>query len=410
MVRIAAIAPFDPVLTLVQDCCLAFKAHPILDVTISKGFAAKELDVNLRRTAIAVLAIGLMPVPGAWAEEIRAGLGFEDAASSRLEFPAPEGSKVGFGVPVAQKQDLAEKPAVAPCDNLGFECCPFTGRYTLREDVGDGVGYTRGFTAFEAMIPIQQTCKSLFFADLRVVNLDHENRWEYNFGGGYRWYSPAFDRVIGVNAFYDMRKTDFHLYQQIGIGLEVLSPCLEFRTNGYFIVGAGHRLIDDTGLVNIGIANNNFIFQRVQTIEVARGGIEVELGGRLPVFHRFAPRAYVSFYSYSAEGVETANGIRGRLETQVTERASLHFSIQHDQVFHTTVAGGVSIAFGAPAYQRRPGVPTWEDVLHQRVHRDIDIVISQTTTTTATSVPVPPPPPPPPPPEPSPEGLRFTID
>src|SRR5207253_1833784 len=110
-----------------------------------------------------------------------------------------------------------------------------------------------------------------------------------------------------------------------------------------------------------------------------------------PVFHRFAPRAYIAFYSYSAEGVETANGVRGRFEAQLTERTSLHFSIQHDQVFHTTVSGGLAIHFGAPAYRGATGTSTWDDVLHQRVHRDINIVISQGTTTTTATTPAPPP-------------------
>src|SRR5262249_17349749 len=137
--------------------------------------------------------------------------------------PAAQGavypSKVESGIQALPKQD-ASKPAInLPADcGLAVESSPFTGRVSLRTDVGDGVGYTRGFTYLEGMFPVQQDDKSLLFADLRVVNFDHENRWEYNLGGGYRWYSCNFDHVLGVNAFYDARKTDFHYYQQIGIG------------------------------------------------------------------------------------------------------------------------------------------------------------------------------------------------
>ena len=89
---------------------------------------------------------------------------------------------------------------------------PFRGRLSLRGDVGDGVGYTRGFAYAEGMLPVSQTRDTLLFADVRLVNFLQENRWEYNLGGGDRWYSAPACMVFGVNSFYDARKTDFHYY------------------------------------------------------------------------------------------------------------------------------------------------------------------------------------------------------
>lgn len=348
-----------------------------------------------------LLTMGLML---AWASS-----GMAQGNRPRLEFQsdgapakAPEylpadPSKVATGIPVAQKPGDGAPAALKPGELFGAEASPFTGRVTLRTDVGDGVGYTRGFTYLEAMMPIRQGNRSLVFADVRLVNFDHENRWEYNVGAGYRWFEPRVGAILGVNAFYDGRKSDFHYYQQVGLGFEVPGRCLEFRTNGYIIVGAAHRVVGDTGDVAQGvIVNNNFIFQRLRTIETPMGGIEVEAGGRLPCLDRYVPRAYIGFYNYSAEGVRPANGVRGRLEAQLCEGVSAHFSIQNDQVFRTTVSGGLAIHFGAPAYRHGSGRVTWEDVLTQRVHRDVNIVITQTSTTTTSGVPVPPPPPPPP--------------
>ena len=132
--------------------------------------------------------------------------------------------------------------------------------------------------------------------------------------------------------------------------------CLELRGNGYIIVGAAHHVIGDTGFVNQGIVNNNFVFQRIQTIEAAMGGMDAEVGGRLPLLERFCPRAFIGMYTYSASQVGAATGVRGRFEAQLTERIALHASIQHDQLFRTHRV-------------RRPGDPLWRARLSSRHSR-----------------------------------------
>src|SRR5262249_42938560 len=63
---------------------------------------------------------------------------------------------------------------------------------TLRHDFGDGVGYTRGFSYLEGFLPLYQPDdRSLLFGDVRVVNFDSQNRWEFNAGGGYRSYAES---------------------------------------------------------------------------------------------------------------------------------------------------------------------------------------------------------------------------
>lgn len=56
-----------------------------------------------------------------------------------------------------------------------------------------------------------------------------------NIGGGFRFMGC--DCIYGVNAFYDYRVADFASYHQLGLGIEYLCPCLDFRLNGYFPIG-----------------------------------------------------------------------------------------------------------------------------------------------------------------------------
>lgn len=377
-----------------------------MEVTHTEDTAVKSRWNALGFFALAASLAISTSAPAQEARDIKAELGFEPVSESPRppELPPPLPAKVITGIPVVDKKDLiVPAPVIVSTDSAPYD--PFRGRVTVRADFGDGVGYTRGFAFLEAMLPIRQDAQSILFADLRIVNFDHEDRWEYNLGGGYRWYSPRIDHVLGVNAFYDARKSDFNYYQQLGGGVEVLGRKWEFRSNGYLVVGAAHRVVSDTGVVSLGtIVSNNFVFQRVQTVEAALGGVDVEIGCRIPFLDRWAVRGYTGFYSYSAAQIGVANGVRGRLEAQLTERISLHLQGQRDQLFHTTVSGGLAIHFGAAPYRRGRGAPTWDDVLRQPIHRDPNIVIATTTTTGTSFEPVPPPPPPPPSEEPEPEG------
>lgn len=368
------------------------------------GLSPSSFDVSLEDIAVKIRSIAMTLLTGALilalagpslGQEPRPRLLFQsDGVPAKTPTQLPDDpTKVTTGIPVLQKQGEAP-PVLKPADVFAADASPFTGRVTLRTDVGDGVGYTRGFTYLEALLPFYQRDLSLAFTDVRLVSFNHQNRWEYNLGAGYRWFEPRVGAIVGLNTFYDGRKTDFHYYQQLGLGFELLGRNLEFRTNGYIIIGAGHRLIGDTGRFPLGfIANNNFVFQQSQTVETAMGGVEVELGGRVPGFDRYALRAYGAFYHYSAEGIRPANGVRGRLEAQLSERISAHFIVQNDAVFRTTVTGGLAFHFGAPAYRYGCGRASWYDVLTQRVHRDVNIVIAQPTTTTGSGDAVPPPPP-----------------
>ena len=248
-------------------------------------------------------------------------------------------------------------------------------RYTVRHDFGDGVGYQNGFTYLEGFIPVlQRNWNTLWYGDLRVVNFDDINLWEFNAGGGYRFYHADTNRIYGVNMFYDGRNTDSLFYHQIGAGFETLGECVDFRINGYFPLGDRETTL---GFSNFRFQNFNIAMDR--NVDVALGGFDMEVGTPIPLIERFDTRAFVGYYFYTG-GEKDAHGISGRLESKLSEAATLHFAVHHDQVFDTTVTGGLAFHFGggrlARALQpfgRRP-VPSRLD---DRVVRDPNIVISR---------------------------------
>jgi hypothetical protein len=147
------------------------------------------------------------------------------------------------------------------------------------------------------------------------------------------------------------------------------------RCNGYIVVGDDRHLAAESFTTSI--VGNQLFFERAQLFDVAMGGLDVEIGGLLPVLPQLSPRAFVGYYHYSAEGMQSANGVRGRFEAWLCDNCSLHFAIQNDAVFDTTVSGGLAIHFGGPKMRRDGGPRSVEERLAQRVVRDVDIVIAQ---------------------------------
>lgn len=271
-------------------------------------------------------------------------------------------------------------PAANPWSSIPDDLIPW--RWSLRHDFGSGVGFKNGFTYLEGFIPLLQSRGDLAFGDVRAVNFDDARQWEFNAGFGARHFLEQANVVVGANAFYDARNSLYNTYQQVGLGLEALGERLEFRTNGYFVTGPAHTVVGIPGMTGA--------FQ-----EIAYSGAEAEVGGRLPYFDLIKTRAYIGYYMYTASESATAQGIRGRFESDITDRISLHASVQRDRLFDTTATVGIAIHFGAPAFRRGSGAPTLSERMGQRVVRDVNIVLDQP----SFRVNPPPPPPPPPPPQ-----------
>ena len=249
-------------------------------------------------------------------------------------------------------------------------------RYSFRNDTGNGVGYRNGYNSVEGFVPIRQTpgC-SLMFIDGRLLNYDDSRYWESQLGGGQRW--RVGESVIGVNGFYDGRNSDVHWYNEAGVGVEWLGRCWEARANAYIPVGPQRFLASDGGFSNPHFGGFNILLDHSQTIESSMGGFDAEIGRQLPSwFEGVRTSAYVGFYHYDNDGVQTANGVRGRLESWIGDNVSLNLQVQNDAVFNTTVTGGIAIHWGGVTRRQREIDPVAAK-LGDRVVRDPAIVLQR---------------------------------
>ena len=191
--------------------------------------------------------------------------------------------------------------------------------------------------------------------------------WEFNAGGGSRWYSADRDRIFGVNAYYDGRKTATTFFNQIGVGVESLGKYVDFRANGYAVVGPNSSVI---GYNNPTFRGSNIVLDTL--IENALSGFDFEIGTPIPFLERWDTRAFVGHYHYAAEQGLDVSGVRVRLEANVNHNMSLYFAAQHDAVLRTTVSGGIALNFGGRKVCREQRGTA--DRLDARVVRDVNIV------------------------------------
>jgi hypothetical protein len=272
------------------------------------------------------------------------------------------------------------QPALAP-----LSCCTIDGSvrpwFTLRADVGDGVGFRNGFTSGEAFLPVWQ-CPGEFvvFGNLRGINYEDARYWESQVGGGVRYVLS--DRVIlGVNGFYDGRNASSRYFNQLGTGWELLGKVWETRGNVYLPVGTQRFLVSDLGFTNPQFVRTNISLDHLRVFDVAMRGVDAEVGRGICLSDWVEPKFYLGGYRYTNDDARTANGVRGRMEVRLGERLTAHLQVQYDPVFKTTVYGGVGISFGKPSRCSCCEAPL-EDKLAERVVRDPNVVIQRSTTNT----------------------------
>lgn len=108
---------------------------------------------------------------------------------------------------------------------------------SIRRNEGRMVGAEISYTTLEAFSFPFNYKKFYPFVDLRVHGFGESRQNAANVGLGFR-FKPNFTKaVLGANIYYDYRNTYKRSFNQVGIGLESLGPCLNFRFNAYLPVG-----------------------------------------------------------------------------------------------------------------------------------------------------------------------------
>lgn len=229
-------------------------------------------------------------------------------------------------------------------------CCCGTSyhpyRVAVRHIEAKGIGYNTGYSTLEGFFSLPSDSWTPFL-DLRG-HLFNNGKFASNVGLGARYLNEEIDWAWGGNIYYDYRKTKHQSYNQIGIGLEALSPVWEVRANGYLPVSRKKSGFFDTGFH--AFRGNHILLQRKR--EVALYGVDAEAGAHLLKCSDFDVFAGLGPYYFGAESGKDLLGGKFRLNTSWREYVSVEGSFSYDSIFKDIYQVQVALSF--PLGRRGP--------------------------------------------------------
>lgn len=212
---------------------------------------------------------------------------------------------------------------------------------------GPAVGRTETIVPLEIM-PYAFMDRAMVFASVRGFRAATDG-WGMNVGGGLRYYSEKWDRIFGINAFYDYDNSSGALFREVGFGLESLGALWDMRANAYIPHGSTDALLK-TELVEGSqrFVDHRMLYDNQQTFGNALRGVDWELGipvpGRVPQRHNL--KVFGGWYYFSGSETEGFGGWKTRAQADVVKNVTIQLDVANDHVFDTTVVFGATWTYG----------------------------------------------------------------
>lgn len=244
---------------------------------------------------------------------------------------------------------------------------------------GPGIGREDGFVPLELM-PYSLIGDGLLFGDLRGFRTTQDH-YGANVGLGYRHYIGAWDRIFGINAYFDYDNSSSALFRQYGLGLETYGAGWDMRLNTYFPIQTeskqfGIEFIPES----VRFSENVILYDQNRLLGTPMKGLDHELGIPLPgrILERHDVRVYGGWYHFQADQVDPVWGWKGRLQGNLLPNLQLGLEVSNDRVFDTNVVFTVAASYGG--YRQPQDQPrTQLDRITTPVQRQYNIVVARTT-------------------------------
>lgn len=245
---------------------------------------------------------------------------------------------------------------------------------SLWRTIGRSIYSKRGYTSIEAFsFPL--TIKNTHpFIDFRYHHFDNGSN-AFSLGGGVRFC--CLGNICGVNAFYDYRTGCHSGFNQLGIGLESLGECWNFRLNGYIPVGESSRRCSFC-FFN-GYSNPDFFFQEERFLD-SFGGFNFEIEHWTSGCCGDLGIAVSPYYYNRKKGCK--RNVYGSQLRLTAELCNLSLSLigSYDNVFHGRLQAQVGFIF--PFYFQKSDCKCFHvgcqcSRLYQRVERNDAIILKR---------------------------------
>ena len=260
---------------------------------------------------------------------------------------------------------------------------PAAGQWTGGVRSGDDV--QEYFVDLLAPLWVRSEGQLLF--NLRGTFLEDAEQ-EANAGLVVRRLIPERQMILGANLYYDTRWTEQdQTFDQVGLGLELLSRHVDVRANVYQPLTDEEVLSsstsEDTVLEGSGRSRvATTTTSQLRVYEVAMEGFDAEIGFWLPFLDTRAPTAlFAGYYDFSADHVDSLSGFKARLESRIHPNVTLDAEWFEEEALNRTdyfVGVRVSLPFDFWNGARHPtdagsAVRPFEQRMQDMVYRDFRI-------------------------------------
>lgn len=195
----------------------------------------------------------------------------------------------------------------------------FKSRIETTYSTGQFIGIKRSYSELGLFLPVFSNDALTSFFDFRGYKLNND-KWGLSSGIGLRKCLDNND-LIGANIYYDYLEGDFHKsFNRVGLGLELLGECMDFRINTYLPIGLQKHFSETVKYIHyIGgyratCRENQFAIGR---------GIDAEIGGRFCCLNDFAVYGAIGPYYYSSNRKNSYFGAQARVELSYQSLVSI---------------------------------------------------------------------------------------
>jgi hypothetical protein len=229
------------------------------------------------------------------------------------------------------------------------EMTPYPFNAYVSHVEGSGIGYNQGYTSAGLLFTPTWKCQGnmQYFLDVRG-HVFNNGKPAANVGIGARYLDHCSERIYGANIFYDYRQVHHDGFQQIGIGLEYLGNCWDFRINGYIPFGRNKVDYGRTLFVYPG----NY-FAECKQREKVMAGFDAEFG--MPVWEKCNPCDIFSAYAaigtyyftpriYSKCGRDCWGG-KVRVAARIWDYVEIEARTTFDREFHWRGEGVITLSY-----------------------------------------------------------------
>lgn len=203
--------------------------------------------------------------------------------------------------------------------------------------VGEYIGQNKSYVELGAFIISEYNQNVAYFSDIRGFILEN-SCYASNIGLGFRSLQRNKELIFGGNLYYDYFQGDFGGFNRLGVGIEVLGDCLDFRANSYIPINSCSKSAKKNYLYEGG-----YIAECYQK-EFSFTGVDVEVGKRVCINKCLNFYGAIGSYYYSGNGLPKVFGGSSRLELYWNKYIRIEGLLSYDTEYCLSCLGKVTIS------------------------------------------------------------------